>query len=126
VNQSIFRTMILATYNYRCCITGISNPELLVASHIVPWSVDEKNRLNPMNGLALNALHDRAFDNHLITVDAGTYKIRVSSKLKTKDVVKSVQQNFFKYEGKQIFLPDKFLPKKDFLKVHNDKFFQKG
>ena len=36
VNQSIFRTIILATYNNKCCITGISNPELLIASHIIP------------------------------------------------------------------------------------------
>ncbi|MEO5673641.1 MAG: HNH endonuclease [Chitinophagales bacterium] len=122
VNQIIFRTMILANYNYCCCITGISNPELLIASHILPWSFDEKNRLNPMNGLALNALHDRAFDNHLITVDADTYKIKVSSKLKTKNAVKSIQQNFLKYEGKEIFLPDKFLPEKQFLRVHNSNF----
>lgn len=122
VNQSIFRTMILTTYNYRCCITGISNPELLIASHILPWSFDEKNRLNPMNGLALNALHDKAFDHHLITVDADTYKIKVSSKLKTKDAVPGIQQNFLKYEGREILLPDKFLPEKKFLRVHNSKF----
>ena len=122
VNQSIFRTMILAAYNNRCCITGISNSELLVASHILPWSVDEKNRLNPMNGLALNALHDRAFDNHLITVDADTYKLRISSKFKVKDAVKSIQQNFLKYDGQEILLPDKFLPERNFLRVHNEKF----
>ena len=51
VNQCIFRTIILAAYNNRCCITGISNPELLIASHIIPWSKDEKNRMNPMKGL---------------------------------------------------------------------------
>ena len=57
VNQSLFRTMLLATYNNKCCITQIENPELLIASHIIPWGKDEKNRLNPMNGLLLNALH---------------------------------------------------------------------
>jgi putative restriction endonuclease len=70
VNQCIFRTIMLATYNNSCCITGISNTELLIASHIVPWSKDEKNRLNPMNGLCLNALHDKAFDCGLITISA--------------------------------------------------------
>ena len=70
VNQSIFRSIILATYNNCCCITGIENSELLIASHIVPWSKDEKNRLNPMNGLCLNALHDKAFDIGLITISA--------------------------------------------------------
>jgi len=46
-NQSFFREMILSTYNYKCCITGIDQPELLIASHIKPWSQDKENRLNP-------------------------------------------------------------------------------
>lgn len=122
VNQSIFRTIILATYNNACCITGINNTDLLVASHIVPWSKDEKNRLNPMNGLCLNALHDRAFDKGLITVDAKDYTIKISSKLKTKNSVDSIIQNFISLEGNKILLPDKFIPSKDFLKSHNDSF----
>ena len=122
VNQSIFRTMILATYNNKCCITGIDNADLLIASHIVPWSKDEKNRLNPMNGLCLNALHDRAFDKGLITISADDYTIRISSKLKTKNIVASIEQSFINFEGRSILLPDKFLPAKEFLKIHNEQF----
>lgn len=122
VNQSIFRTMIMAAYNYKCCVTGIDNADLLIASHIVPWSKDENNRLNPMNGLCLNALHDRAFDKGLITVSSLDYSIKVSSKLKTKNTVESIQQNFINIEGEIILLPDKFLPSKELLKVHNDFF----
>jgi putative restriction endonuclease len=122
VNQSIFRTMILAAYNNACCITGINNPDLLIASHIVAWSKDEKNRLNPANGLCLNALHDRAFDKHLITINANDYTIHVSSKLKNKEILTSMEQNFFQLEGKTISLPDKFLPSKKLLQVHNDYF----
>jgi len=122
VNQSIFRTVVLATYNNSCCITGINNTELLVASHIVPWSKDEKNRLNPMNGLCLNALHDRAFDAGLITVSAEDYTIKVSSRLKKKNVPDSIQENFLSIEGQTIFLPDKFLPAKGLLKYHNSFF----
>jgi putative restriction endonuclease len=122
VNQCIFRTMILATYENTCCITGINNPDLLIASHIVPWSKDHKNRLNPTNGLCLNALHDRAFDKGLITISAKDYTIKISSKLKNKNVVESVDLNFFKLEGVEINLPDKFLPGKEFLKIHNDLF----
>jgi putative restriction endonuclease len=123
VNQSIFRTIVLATYDNSCCITGINNTELLIASHIVPWSKDEKNRLNPMNGLCLNALHDKAFDRGLITISAEDYTIKISSKLKMKSVSESIQHNFIKIEGKQIKLPDKFLPDKKYLKIHNDIFF---
>jgi putative restriction endonuclease len=122
VNQSIFRKIVLATYNNSCCITGINNPELLIASHIVPWSKDEKNRLNPMNGLCLNALHDKAFDAGLITISADDYKLNVSSKLKKKNISESIEQNFIAIEGSEIQLPDKFLPSKDLLKIHNDFF----
>lgn len=122
INQSIFRTVILATYNNACCVTGINNPELLIASHIVPWSKDEKNRLNPMNGLCLNALHDKAFDNGLITISAEDYKIRISSKLKKKNSPEIIEYNFIKLEGAIIQLPDKFLPSKELLKTHNDFF----
>jgi putative restriction endonuclease len=123
VNQCIFRTIILATYDNKCCITGISNPELLIASHILPWSKDEKNRMNPMNGLALNALHDKAFEVGLITIDADTYKIKASPSLNKKGASNSIKQNFLDYEGKEILLPDKFLPDRSFLKVHNESRF---
>lgn len=122
VNQSIFRTVVLATYNNACCITGINNQELLIASHIVPWSKDEKNRLNPMNGLCLNPLHDKAFDNGLITISSEDYTIRISSKLKKKNTPESIEQNFLKLEGELMQLPDKFLPSKELLKMHNDFF----
>jgi putative restriction endonuclease len=122
VNQSIFRTVVLATYNNACCITGINNPDLLIASHIVPWSKDEKNRLNPMNGLCLNPLHDKAFDNGLITINAEDYRIKVSSKLKKENAPESIKQNFLKMEGASILLPDKFRPAKELLKIHNDFF----
>ena len=108
--------------NKPCCITKINNAELLVASHILPWSEDERNRLNPTNGLCLNALHDKAFDRHLITVSAEDYTIQISSKLKSKEVIESIDNNFGKLEGKEIVLPDKFLPSKEFLMKHNNLF----
>lgn len=81
VNQSFFRKTILASYNYTCCITGINQPELLIAGHIKPWSSDDKNRLNPRNGLAMNNLHDKAFENGLFTISPN-YKILISNELK--------------------------------------------
>jgi putative restriction endonuclease len=121
LNQSIFRKIVLANYDNQCCITGIDKTELLVAGHIVPWSEDQHNRLNPKNGLLLNALHDRAFKNGLITVDE-EYKIRVSSVMKRREKVKSIVDNFLQYEGKSILLPKKFLPDPKFLRAHNERF----
>ena len=114
--------MILATYNSTCCITKINIPDLLVASHITPWSKDEKNRLNPTNGLCLNALHDKAFDKGLISISSDDYTIMVSSRLKGKELPESIHLNFLHLEHKSIQLPDKFLPSKEQLKIHNDFF----
>lgn len=126
VNQSIFRTVVLATYNSRCCITGVDNTELLIASHIVPWSKDDKNRLNPMNGLCLNALHDRAFDSGLIAISPEDYSVILSPQLKKKKVVTpAIESNFIAYERMQIILPDKFLPLPEFLDYHYQHIFRK-
>ncbi|MEC7265117.1 MAG: HNH endonuclease, partial [Bacteroidota bacterium] len=124
INQSFFRSSILASYNYTCCITGLKNPELLIAGHIKPWSEDEKNRLNPRNGIAINGLHDKAFENGLMTITPD-YKIKVSEQLlKEKD--QSAIENFFvRYDGKEIFLPSKFLPDVNFLIYHNNVRFKK-
>jgi len=123
INQSFFRKTILASYNYRCCITGINIPEMLVAGHIRPWSIDEKNRLNPRNGLAMNNLHDKAFENGLLTITT-SYEILISRELK-KSKNKAISEYFSKYDRKQIILPTKFLPDPEFLKYHNDERFKK-
>jgi len=121
VNQSLFRRIVLSNFNNQCCITGIEIPELIVASHILPWSKDKGNRLNPKNGLALNTLHDKAFDCGLITITEDL-KIRISSRFyKGKDII-SIKQNFIDYDGKQLIPPKKFYPDMDFLKIHNDSF----
>lgn len=120
VNQDIFRDMILASYDYTCAITGINTPGLLNASHIIPWSKNDKERLNPRNGICLNTLHDRAFDRGFITINED-YQVRVSLKLKRNE---SIDRFFFAYDKLHITLPDKFLPNKDFLKYHNDSIFK--
>lgn len=120
VNQSFFRSMILAGYNSTCCVTGMNNSKLLVAGHIVPWAKDELNRLNPRNGLCLNALHDKAFENGLITITT-KYKIRVSKELK-KSSDEIVKKYFSVYDNQEMIAPSRFLPDKQFLEYHNEKF----
>jgi len=51
VNQNVFRQIVLANYDNKCALTGIDLSELLVASHIIPWSENEHERLNPENGI---------------------------------------------------------------------------
>ena len=123
IGQYFFRMAVLNSYENRCCITGLAVPELLVASHIKPWkNADSKTeRTNPMNGLSLNALHDKAFDRGLITVTPD-YIIKVSSKIKPSsgDIVEDWLLSF---ANKKIRTPNKFLPKKEFLEFHNDVIF---
>lgn len=114
VNQAFFRKMVLSNYDQTCCITGLNNPDLLVASHIVPWSRDSKNRVNPMNGLCLNALHDRAFDRGLITVSPD-YKVWVSSQVR--------HEMFEKYKDRPVTLPQRFQPDPAFLDFHRKEVF---
>lgn len=122
VNQRLFRRAVLASYRERCCITGLVEPGLLVASHIVPWCVDSQNRLNPCNGLCLSALHDKAFDLGLITVMPGDLKVRVAKKLLARHKEPYLSESLLKYDGQPICLPQRYRPGDDFLRWHADHF----
>ncbi len=124
VNQNFFRRTILAAYSEKCCITGLSIPSLLTASHIVPWSEDVENRMNPSNGLCLNALHDRAFDKGWITVTTDLL-VKVSPKIQKMKSDSAVSGLLLKYDGVSIQESKRFLPNKKFLEYHNDVVFMK-
>ncbi len=124
VNQNFFRAAVLAAYEFRCCITGLAVPDLLNASHILPWSKDEKNRVNPRNGLCLNTLHDRAFDRGLLTITSDL-KVRISPSIKKPAKRTDPTQQFLtRYDGMTITLPRRFLPEREFLEYHNEKIFK--
>lgn len=124
INQSFFRKAILAVYGRKCCITGLRIPALLTASHIVPWSEDETNRMNLRNGLCLNALHDRAFDKGLITITTD-FLVKVSPQVKKMSKEQAISDLLMKYDGIQIQRPKRYSPELEFLEYHNDRVFQK-
>lgn len=124
VNQSFFRSTVLASYENKCCITGISISDFIVASHIIPWSKDEKNRLNPENGLCLNSIHDKAFDKGFITIDFN-YKVKVSKYFNDFKKENNIQKFFLDFENKEIEMPKRFLPNKEFLEYHHNNIFKK-
>lgn len=121
VRQSFFRKSVLASYGGKCCMSGLSEPRLLLASHIVPWSADAANRLNPANGLCLSALHDRAFDQGLITL-SDEFRVMVSHQLKAQAGA-FVLSSLIGLEGNQIVMPDRFMPSAEFVKWHRDNAF---
>lgn len=111
--QRVFAKEVKGNYNWRCAVTGIRTREFLVASHIVPWSVDEAIRLDPSNGICLSVLIDRAFesgflviqDDLVVTVNWG--RIAEDEELK---------RQLGCYEGVRIAFPRTCPPKVDYLR----------
>jgi predicted restriction endonuclease len=120
IGQTFFRKAVLASYQNKCCMSGVSIPILLIASHIVPWAAAKDNRLNPANGLCLSAIHDKAFDKGLMTVKPD-YTIVVSKVINDDNCRQS--KLLQELNGKKITLPEKFLPDRDFLSWHNHNIF---
>lgn len=122
LGQTFFRETVLASYESQCALTGVSEPRLLVASHIIPWFVSSTRRVDPRNGICLNALHDRAFDRGLITFDS-EWKLVVSNQLRSKTASGDLHDQFAMIEGKRIRLPDRFLPCPDAMQHHRTQIF---
>nr|WP_326527923.1 HNH endonuclease [Rhodoferax sp.] len=121
VNQARFRKAVLASYNATCCISGLRHEKLVIASHIVPWAEDTQNRLNPQNGLCLSALHDRAYDQGLITV-LPDFTVRVSPKLKIASGDDFIKESLMRFDKQGIHLPERFGPSPVFLTKHAQRF----
>ena len=123
--QDYFRRMILANYGGRCALTGIDIPQLLLASHIIPWAdkSHKKDRLNPCNGICLSALYDKAFDQGLITISPDDYSVVLSSVLRENETKEYFDKHFGIIIGKKLMMPSEYLPNREFLAYHRDKVF---
>lgn len=121
IKQEFFRRAVLSSYRGRCCMSGLSASRLLVASHIAPWRDDVTNRLNPRNGLCLSAIHDKAFDRGLIAL-TDNYQVIVSGQLLKQDD-KFASQIFLPIKGRQIELPERFMPELELIKLHREKHY---
>lgn len=119
--QSFFRMAVLQSYNHQCAISGLSMPELLIASHIVPWSEDASRRADPSNGIALHALYDKAFDQGLIAFD-DDFKLLVSKRLREKQTDETVNTFFIAREGSKLLFPERFSPDVQALAYHREKY----
>lgn len=124
VNQQFFRNTVLSAYDYHCCITGINISSLLEACHISSWKNDISNRMNPKNGLCMTPTFHRAYDMFLIAITPD-YEIVLSDEMLggTKD------EKTLKYlrdlQGRQIRMPEKFAPEREFLAQHFEAYRQR-
>lgn len=125
-NQSYFRNSLLDNYRCQCCLTGLGIESLLVASHIKPWREADPatERLSPENGLLLNALHDRAFDQGLITIDRNLH-IVVSQQVPRSSAGAPEYDYLWRFQGRRIQVPGPHRPRREFIEYHNDVVFLK-
>lgn len=122
INQFFFRTAVLASYDNRCCITGLSCIDLLEACHIVGWAANIDNRLNPSNGICLNVLFHKAYDKNYIGITPD-YQVVVSERLFDINSSNSdIYTLFRKYHNAAIRLPNRFMPDRDMLALHYQSF----
>ena len=123
--QEYFRQAVLNNFDGRCGVTGLAVRELLVASHILPWSKYEAHRLSVSNGLSLSRLHDAAFDQGLIGFD-DSLRLVLSRELVARRNERTIADYFCRYEGQGLQLPaDAVMPDVGFLAVHLVKIFKK-
>ncbi|MCT4660504.1 MAG: HNH endonuclease [Tissierellales bacterium] len=116
IGQDKLRKAVLNNYNNKCAICGLSHTDLLNCSHIVPWSMDESNRLNPENAICLCAMHDRLFDRGYFSLDEN-YDIVFSDKADA-EIKKMFSNTTFRQ-------PKQAKPNIEFLKIHYEEICNK-
>ncbi len=120
--QGFFRRTVLVGYGHRCALCGIRPGALLTAGHIIPWSESEPRRADPTNGLCLCALHDRAFDQGLIALDAGL-RVMLSARLEVPDPSPTHQEALLNLKGRNLTPPTRHHPDPAALEWHRAHIF---
>lgn len=70
VGQGPFRDLLELKCGVACCLSGVSNRRLLIASHIVPWSRSTAaQKTDHENGLLLAVGWDALFDKGFVSFD---------------------------------------------------------
>lgn len=80
LHQASFRQAVITAYNGRCALSGLPEPLLLDAAHIVSDKHEKLGQPIVPNGLPLSKIHHAAFDAHLIGIDPD-YRLHVSERL---------------------------------------------
>lgn len=117
--QSAFRRLVLENFDRRCCISGISESNLLVASHIVPWAHRVDSRLDPANGLLLFVLYDALFDGGYFSLADDLRVISCDANGISEELAKVLSS----IKGRQIRDPGKVGIDREYLAYHREVVF---
>lgn len=107
VGQGAYRKRIIHRWEYQCAVTGFSELDVLVASHIVPWrDATDNERLDVHNGILLSPTYDALFDRNYITFE-NNGKIVLSNAIEAqafqkigvtgKEVIRSLSEHNYRY-----------------------------
>jgi len=80
LHQASFREAVISAYGGRCALSGLPEPLLLDAAHIIADRHEKLGQPVVPNGIPLSKLHHAAFDAHLIGIDAD-FRLHVSERL---------------------------------------------
>lgn len=80
LHQATFREAVIAAYRGRCALSGLPEPLLLDAAHIVADGDERLGQPVVPNGIPLSKIHHAAFDAHLIGIDPD-FRVHVSDRL---------------------------------------------
>lgn len=122
IGQSEFRSLVLSNFQATCCISGIAELSLLVASHIIPWSHDKSKRSDPANGLCLFIEYDKYFDRGYISL-ADDLSIIVTSHYPSFS--SPLRERLLALRGSKIAVPSVTPINPAFLQYHRQNIFDK-
>ncbi len=80
LHQATFREAIISAYKGCCALSGLPEPLLLDAAHIISDKDEQLGQPVVPNGIPLSKIHHAAFDAHLIGIDPD-YGLHVSDRL---------------------------------------------
>lgn len=105
LHQASFREAVITAYSGRCALSGLPEPLLLDAAHIVHDKDERLGQPVVPNGIPLSKIHHAAFDAHLIGIDPD-YRLHVSERLLTQKDGPMLEA-LKRLNGGTIFLPNR-------------------
>ena len=112
LHQATFREAVITAYRGRCALSGLREPVLLDAAHIIEDRHEQLGQPVVQNGIPLAKTHHAAFDAHLVGIDAD-FKIHISGRIlrqkdgPTLEALKRLDQNRILLPPRGVDRPDR-------------------
>ena len=127
LHQAVFRARVIDAYGRRCALSGLPEPRLIDAAHIMPDLHEQLGQPDIRNGICMSKVHHAAYDAGLIGIDPDL-KIHVSERLLTLHDGPMLEQALKALKGKTVRAPDDPLaaPDRERLAARFDQYLAGG